>query len=289
MCEAQICRAPRPEADLNRGGSQFFPSIMPYGSQAVESVFGSAGTCLGQRASYLADKAGGTMRRLRFMGVVVTSLLAIALGSASTSADASAAVTTPGAPTGVHATAIAGLRGATVSWGAPVSDGGSPILYYIATNYNGSDFCISMSSGSGTCHIDNLKVGTVRPSIRVRAVSAHGRGAVATTLAVVTQENPSNGNASPSAPSGTNSAAAGSSPAGVSQSTPTATSGFTGASNSSSVSSAGDPAELPFTGANLEAQFILGVSLVLGALLILSPLGRRRRTRGNTADRLLQP
>jgi hypothetical protein len=75
----------------------------------------------------------------------------------------------------------------------------------------------------------------------------------------------------------------------VSQSTPTATSGFTGASNSSSVSSTGDPAELPFTGANLEAQFILGVSLVLGALLILSPLGRRRRTRGNTADRLLQP
>jgi hypothetical protein len=39
----------------------------------------------------------------------------------------------------------------------------------------------------------------------------------------------------------------------------------------------------------VEALFILGVSLVLGGSLILSPLGRRRRPcYGSTVDRLLE-
>jgi len=233
------------------------------------------------------------MRRLSLMGVAVVGLLAN-LASVSEPV-ASAAATVPGAPIAVHATATVGIPGVTVSWEAPVSDSGSPILYYLATNYNGSDFCISMGSGSGTCHIDDLKVGIVRPMIRVRAVSATGRGAVSKTLAVITHGSPGNVNAStstpasPSSPSGTSAAGAGStSPGGVSQSTPTAVPGFSGASNSSSVSSSGDPAQLPFTGADLEAQFILGVGLVLGALVILSPLGQRRRIRRSTAERLLR-
>lgn len=227
------------------------------------------------------------MRRIRLLEVVAVPLFAAVLGSVSTSAEASAAVTTPGPPTAVHATSIAGVLGTTVSWGAPVSDGGSPILYYVASTYNGNYSCISLNPGPGTCHIDGLKVGIVRPSIRVRAVSTSGRGAVAVTLPVVTHETLDNGNASTSTPSGTALAGASQS-ASTPARTPTSASGVAGASSTSAAFIAGIPAELPFTGADVEAQFILGVSLVLGGLLILSPLGRRRRAHGNSADRLLQ-
>jgi hypothetical protein len=235
---------------------------------------------------YPADKAGGTVRRLRLMGVVAIPLLAAVLGAASTSAEASAAVSTPGPPTAVHATSIAGVRGATVSWRAPVSNGGSPILYYRASTYTGAYLCVSSNPGPDTCHINGLKVGIVRPLIRVRAVSARGGGAVVVTLPVVTHETLGNGTATPSTPSGT-------SPAGVSHTSPTPTptpaSFLVGTSSTTrAASSAGVPAVLPFTGADVEALFILGVTLVLGGLLILSPLGRRRSAHGNTADWLLQ-
>jgi len=222
------------------------------------------------------------VRRLRWMGVVTASTLGCALVSVSA---ASAAVTTPGPPTAIHATAYTG--GATVFWSAPVSNGGSPVLYYLATNYTGSRFCTSLGPNAGSCAISGLKVGTVRPFIRVRAVNAAGRGAVATTLAV--ENSGSGAETSTSTPSGTN-------PAGAASGTNSA--GQTGAANptviSGSTAGASDPSSstggtLPFTGTDLQLMFVVGVSLVLSGLVTLSPIGRRRRTHRNTAGWLLRP
>jgi hypothetical protein len=227
------------------------------------------------------------VRRISLKAIVVAVPLIAVLVSVSAAAEASAAaVTTPGPPTAVHATAVAGVPGATVSWGAPVSDGGSPILYYVASNYTGTHFCLSANPGPDTCHISGLRVGITRPTVRVRAVSAKGRGAVAVTLPVVTHPIPgTSGTVSPPTTSGT-------SQVGGTQTVPVPASssapGAAGASSSSAASSSGDPAQLPLTGIDVKALFVLGVGLVLGGLLMLGPLGRRRRSHVVSVDSLIQ-
>ena len=219
------------------------------------------------------------MRRLGLMGVVAVPLLAAMLSSVSPLARASAAVTRPGPPTAAQATFIAGVRGVSVSWSAPVSDGGSTILYYVASNYSGKYRCISVNPGPDACHIDGLRIGKVMRHIRVRAVNARGLGHVVVILPVVTHD--SNGGSPASPPSGT-------SPALESQSPSTSTSDIVAASAATSGTQSTDvPAGLPFTGANLEALCILGVSLVLGGFLILRPAGQRRRELSRASNWLL--
>src|SRR5580692_8245262 len=142
------------------------------------------------------------------MGVAALPLLAAMLSSPS--AGASAPMTRPGPPTAVQATYVAGVRGVSVSWSAPVSDGGSPILYYVASNYGGKYFCISLNPGPGACHIDGLRIGKVVPQIRIRAINAIGPGHVAVILPVVTHD--STGGVSASPPPGTSPASAGQPP-----------------------------------------------------------------------------
>jgi hypothetical protein len=228
------------------------------------------------------------VKRISLKAVVMAiPLSAAVLVSVSTAAEASAAVTTPGPPTAVHATSVAGVLGATVSWGAPVSDGGSPILYYVASNYTGTHFCVSANPGPDTCHISGLRVGRTKPTIRVRAVSANGRGAVSVTLPVVTHQNPgTSGNGSPPTTSGTNQVG-GSQTVPDPDPAPVPVTGTAGASTPGAASSAADPA-LPLTGIDVKALFVLGVGLVLGGLLMLGSLGRRRRSHVISADSLLQ-
>jgi hypothetical protein len=116
------------------------------------------------------------MRRPGLMGVVAVPLLVVALNSVPPSAGASAKVTRPGPPTVVQATSVDGVPGISVSWGAPVSDGGSPILYYVASSYNGKYYCTSPNPGPDTCRINGFRDGDVPHSIRVRAVNAAGSG-----------------------------------------------------------------------------------------------------------------
>jgi hypothetical protein len=210
------------------------------------------------------------VRRLGLMGVAALPLLAAMLSSPS--AGASAPMTRPGPPTAVQATYIAGVRGVSVSWSAPVSDGGSPILYYMASNYGGKYFCISLNPGPGACHIDGLRIGKVVRQIRVRAINANGPGHVAVILPVVTQDS-NGGSSAPPAPgtSAANAASAGQPPSASASDT------VVGSTATSGTESADVPGGLPFTGAYLEELFILGVSLVLAGLVILRPVGRRRR------------
>lgn len=222
------------------------------------------------------------MRRLRRFWAVAVALLAVAFGSLLTSTAVSASLPTPGPPTAVHATGIIGVPGATVSWNSPVSDGGSPILYYVATNYTGSRSCSVSDPGPHTCHIDGLKVGTVKPNIRVRAVSANGRGAVVVTDITVT----SNGTATDNPPT---SPTSGVTLASVSPPSASTSSGSAaGKSATTTGSPTGAPAQLPFTGANVELLSAIGtLGVVLGALLMLQPR-RRLRPHVSAADLLLQ-
>jgi hypothetical protein len=225
------------------------------------------------------------VRRLGLMGVVVLTLLVTTLGSLSPAAGASAAVTRPGPPTAAEATYIAGVRGVSVSWRAPASDGGSSILYYVASNYGGRYFCISLSPGPDACHIDGLRIGKVVREIRVRAINASGPGHVAVILPVVAQD--STGGVSAPPPSGTSPASANPPPPASASASASASDVAVGSTATSGTQSTDVPAGLPFTGAYLQDLFILGVSLVVGGLVILRPVGRRRRELSRASNWLL--
>lgn len=77
----------------------------------------------------------------------------------------------PGAPTAVIATALSG--GATVSWTAPVSDGGSPITGYTVTALHGGQTCTT--AGATMCTVSGLTNGH-RYEIKVRASNTEGEG-----------------------------------------------------------------------------------------------------------------
>jgi hypothetical protein len=163
-----------------------------------------------------------------------------------------------------------------VSWGPPVSDGGTPILYYVASNYNGKYYCTSLDPGPGTCRINGFKNGGIPHSIRVRAVNAAGRGYTAVVFSVVTPANPGNGGPSGPPPSGTNQVASGTNQ--LATSLPA----------SASVSGTSPTNTLPLTGTNFDRLLIVGAGLVLGGLFLLSPIGRRRRVRYQTACDLIE-
>jgi hypothetical protein len=225
------------------------------------------------------------MKRLGLMGAVAVLMLWAALSSVLLSAGASAALTRPGPPSAVHATFVAGVPGVTVSWSPPVSDGGSRILYYLASNYSGKYSCIAPSSGPDACRISGLKIGKVLRPVRLKAVNATGPGQVAVILPVVTPNNgatsSSNPSGSPTTSSGSPSSSGSSNPAvpiqaGVNQPTSTPSSNTAADSSATGASAnSGVPAVLPFTGAYLGALFALGVGLVLSGLLILSTARRR--------------
>lgn len=77
----------------------------------------------------------------------------------------------PGAPAAVTATAISG--GATVSWTAPVSDGGSPITGYTVTASDSHKTCTT--TGATMCTVTGL-TNEHRYEIKVRASNTEGEG-----------------------------------------------------------------------------------------------------------------
>ncbi|MSO86645.1 MAG: hypothetical protein EXQ71_03870 [Acidimicrobiia bacterium] len=95
------------------------------------------------------------------------------------------AATAPGAPT--IGAAVAGAGAATVSWTAPVSDGGSPITGYVVTPYIGYYALApqTFTSTATTQTVTGLMNGTTY-RFRVRAINAVGTGGYSKVTNTVT-------------------------------------------------------------------------------------------------------
>ncbi len=91
----------------------------------------------------------------------------------------------PGAPTGV--TAVAGNGQASVSWLAPVSDGGAPITRYTVTSSPGARTCTTASGLS--CAVTGLSNGTGY-TFTVTATNGAGTGVASAASATVTPDGP---------------------------------------------------------------------------------------------------
>jgi hypothetical protein len=109
-------------------------------------------------------------------------------------------LTTPGAPTGV--TATAGNGTATVSWSAPSSNGGAAISSYTVTSVPAGGTC-AWTSGPLTCTVTGLANGTPY-TFRVTAANAEGAGVAGVSAGAVV----------PTAPATAQTTAAGGSGAG---------------------------------------------------------------------------
>ena len=104
----------------------------------------------------------------------------IGTGPASDPSDPVTPRTTPGAPTGV--TAVAGTLRATVSWTAPVSNGGSAITGYTVTSSPGSKTCTPTPATGATCVVTDLGNG-IPYSFTVTASNVAGTGTASTASA----------------------------------------------------------------------------------------------------------
>lgn len=133
------------------------------------------------------------MRVGRVVGLVATVVCAGLIGSqfGTLPAEAAAAVTPPGAPTGVTATAI--NAGAQLRWTAPGSTGGTPITGYV----------ITASPGGKTAKATNVTSFTVGGltnalsyTFTVAAINGAGTGAKSKPSAAITPRAP----VAPSAP-----------------------------------------------------------------------------------------
>ena len=96
-------------------------------------------------------------------------------------------VSPPGAPTGVNGTPLD--RAVSVTWTAPTSDGGSPILGYQITPYAGSNAQAPVLTGSPstTFTVGGLTNG-VGYTFRVAAINAAGTGPDSTASPVITPQ-----------------------------------------------------------------------------------------------------
>ncbi|MBV7272875.1 cell wall-binding repeat-containing protein [Clostridium sp. PL3] len=139
-----------------------------------------------------------TLNGAQYYAVVTETENGISIDSAS-SAVGTLTVTqsiVPDAPT--SATATAGDASATVTWTAPVNNGGSPITDYLVEVYNGASLVNTVDTNSTTTSaaITGLTNGTAY-TFDVKAVNGVGNSAASNTTNVVT---PSAINTAPDAP-----------------------------------------------------------------------------------------
>jgi len=106
----------------------------------------------------------------RILRSLMLGSAAIAL-SIAVAVPAGAANNTAGAPRSVHATA--GDRSATISWKAPLSDGGAPILYYVVKAHPSNLLCQSKTL---TCTFHGLK--GKKYTFTVDAITKNGDGSL---------------------------------------------------------------------------------------------------------------
>ena len=175
-------------------------------------------------------------------------------------AGASTRPSTPGPPLIVFSVSADGAHDVYVSWTAPASDGGFPILYFVASTYNGRHRCVVPNPGPNSCVLHGLN-GNAHHKIYVRAISAagHGHPAVGDTFVVHPDTAPTSAPvaASPAIVTPAASVPPGSSPASITTA-------------DQPVAATATSAQLPFTGANVSTLLTLGCGFVLGGMLLCS-------------------
>jgi Fibronectin type III domain/Pentapeptide repeats (8 copies) len=128
---------------------------------------------------------------LRFgVGLIVT--LSLALAFAAPASAKTPKPKKPGAPTGLTAVGVEG--GATFSWTAPASDGGSLITGYLVTVKNES----CSTTGATTCTVTGLTDGRAY-SAKVRAANAVGQGRASKSIRFTADQAPDCSNFVPGA------------------------------------------------------------------------------------------
>jgi uncharacterized protein YjbI with pentapeptide repeats len=120
------------------------------------------------------------MRRNLIIALFGALICALALTTIPSVAGASPSVRKPGAPTALVLTPV--NTAIAVSWSAPISDGGSPVVSYVV-KVKGSSPCVS--TGPTSCIASGLRNGRSY-SVKVQAVNVRGRGHPARFFAVPT-------------------------------------------------------------------------------------------------------
>ena len=111
------------------------------------------------------------------VGALVFTLTVMAIPRV---AGASAMLRKPGAPTALVLTPV--NTAIAVSWSAPISDGGSPVVSYVV-KVKGSSPCVS--TGPTSCIASSLRNGKSY-GVKVQAVNVKGRGHAVRFFAVPT-------------------------------------------------------------------------------------------------------
>jgi len=180
-------------------------------------------------------------------------------------------------PVAVFAVSVDGQHNVYVSWTPPASNGGSPILYFVASTLNGHRRCVVPNPGPNSCIIGRVN-GNAHYKIYVRAVTGVGRGRPTVVPNLVIHPGPATppagggaaggGTPSPLAAPATTTAAV--SPAAA----VATTAGGTPATGSATID---PPAQLPFTGVDVRILLLFGAGLLLGGWVLRSSSREWRR------------
>jgi len=110
--------------------------------------------------------------------VVATNSVGTGPASSAVSATPVAPATVPGAPTNIKASALRG-GGIELTWSAPVSDGGSPVIgYWIYRSTSSGAEAFYVAVGTVTSFIDSSTSSRTRYYYQVAAVNAIGVGSL---------------------------------------------------------------------------------------------------------------